>query len=92
MCIRDSHERLDGRGYHRGLKGAEIPPGGRVLAVADMFEALTADRPYRPAMPIETALRILENERGVGLDADCLDGLIGSLARGTLRDLDSRAA
>jgi HD-GYP domain-containing protein (c-di-GMP phosphodiesterase class II) len=84
------HERLDGRGYHRQLRGEQIPRGGRVLAVADMFEALTADRPYRPAMPIEVALRILENERGVGLDADCLDALIGSLARAVGRD--SRAA
>lgn len=84
------HERLDGRGYHRQLRGEHIPRGGRVLAVADMFEALTADRPYRPAMPIETALRILENERAVGLDADCLDALIGSL--GSVVRSDSRAA
>jgi len=86
------HERLDGRGYHRQLRGEQIPRGGRVLAVADMFEALTADRPYRPAMPVETALRILENERGVGLDPDCLDGLVGSLSRGATREADSRAA
>lgn len=86
------HERLDGRGYHRQLRGEAIPRGGRVLAVADMFEALTADRPYRPAMPEETALRILEGERGVGLDPECLDALIATLERGATPDAASRAA
>lgn len=86
------HERLDGRGYHRALKGAEIPPGGRVLAVADMFEALTADRPYRPALPLETALTILEKERAVGLDADCLDALVASLERAGVSEGTREAA
>ena len=86
------HERLDGRGYHRQLRGEQIPRGGRVLAVADMYEALTADRPYRPAMPEETALGILEKERGVGLDADCLDALIAVLERSAGRSTAERAA
>jgi HD-GYP domain-containing protein (c-di-GMP phosphodiesterase class II) len=76
------HERLDGRGYHRNLRGEQIPAGGRVLAVADMYEALTANRPYRPALPEETALKILENERGAGLAADCIDALVATLGRG----------
>jgi len=63
-----------------------------VLAVADMYEALTADRPYRPAMPEETALRILEQERGVGLDPDCLDALIAALERSAGRGAAERAA
>ncbi len=86
------HERLDGRGYHRGLRGEAIPPGGRVLAVADMFEALTANRPYRPALPEETALKILENERAVGLDPDCLDALVASLERLADRERGRQAA
>jgi HD-GYP domain-containing protein (c-di-GMP phosphodiesterase class II) len=86
------HERLDGRGYHRQLRGETIPRGGRVLAVADMFEALTADRPYRPAMPEEIALEILEKERGIGLDANVLDALIAALERGAGREAESRAA
>ena len=85
------HERLDGRGYHRQLRGDQIPRGGRVLAVADMYEALTADRPYRPAMPEETALAILEKERAVGLDPDCLDALLATLGRAG-RDAAERAA
>jgi HD-GYP domain-containing protein (c-di-GMP phosphodiesterase class II) len=86
------HERLDGRGYHRQLHGDQIPRGGRVLAVADMFEALTANRPYRPALPEETALRILEAERGIGLDPECLDALIINLERGEVPVALPRAA
>ena len=86
------HERLDGRGYHRQLRGEQIPLGGRVLAVADMFEALTANRPYRPAMPEDKALRILESERGVGLEPDCLDALIAVLERGAVPEAVERAA
>jgi HD-GYP domain-containing protein (c-di-GMP phosphodiesterase class II) len=86
------HERLDGRGYHRGLRGDALPRGGRVLAVADMFEALTANRPYRPALPEETAVKILENERNVGLDPDCLDALLATLARGEVPEAYERAA
>ncbi|HKQ57996.1 MAG TPA: HD domain-containing phosphohydrolase [Candidatus Eisenbacteria bacterium] len=86
------HERLDGRGYHRQLRGDQIPVGGRVLAVADMYEALTANRPYRPAMPEEKALRILESERGVGLDPNVLDALIAVLERGEVPDSIQRAA
>jgi HD-GYP domain-containing protein (c-di-GMP phosphodiesterase class II) len=86
------HERLDGSGYHRHLRGEQIPLGGRVLAVADMFEALTADRPYRSKMSTETALRILDTERGVGLDADVIDGLIGWLGRSVVSESDTRAA
>jgi HD-GYP domain-containing protein (c-di-GMP phosphodiesterase class II) len=86
------HERLDGRGYHRALRGEAIPLGGRVLAVADMFEALTANRPYRPALPEETALKILENERAVGLDADCLDALVANLEPGQVPEAVPRVA
>lgn len=86
------HERLDGRGYHRSLRGDAIPPGGRVLAVADMFEALTANRPYRPALPEETALKILESERAIGLDPACLDALIVNLERGQVPAAMPRAA
>jgi len=69
------HERLDGRGYFRGLRGAQIPVGARILAVADVFEALTSDRPYRPALPFETALATMERDRGVAFGGDCLEAL-----------------
>ena len=54
------HEHLDGKGYPKGLKGEEIPLEGRILALVDVFDALTADdRPYKKAMPLEQALKIL---------------------------------
>ncbi|HEV2737968.1 MAG TPA: HD domain-containing phosphohydrolase [Candidatus Elarobacter sp.] len=70
------HEHLDGTGYPRGLKGAEIPPQVRMLTISDIFDALTAnDRPYKPSLPVERALDILVREfadRGK-VDRDLLD-------------------
>ena len=54
------HERLNGQGYPNGLHGSEIPPAGRIIAVADVFDALTAERPYRAPMPTADALKMLE--------------------------------
>jgi diguanylate cyclase (GGDEF)-like protein len=62
------HERLDGKGYPNGIAGDAIPLEARVLAVADAYEAMTADRPYRPAMPAEAALA--ELSRGAGTQFD----------------------
>ena len=73
------HERLDGRGYHRGIGGDALPTEARVLAVADIFEALTSARPYRPALPEEVALRLMEKDRGTGLCPDALDALTAML-------------
>jgi response regulator RpfG family c-di-GMP phosphodiesterase len=69
------HERLDGRGYHRGLAAFDLSRPARVLAVADVYEALTADRPYRGPMPQEQALAILREDRGVGLCPAAVDAL-----------------
>jgi HD-GYP domain-containing protein (c-di-GMP phosphodiesterase class II) len=77
------HERLDGRGYPFGLRGRDIPRVARILAIADGFEALTADRPYRPALPDETALRLLARDRGIGVDADVLAALSDALGHVT---------
>lgn len=69
------HERLDGRGYFRGLRGGQLPLGARVLAVADIYEALTSDRPYRPALPEETALKIMGRDCEIGICVDCFEAL-----------------
>jgi putative nucleotidyltransferase with HDIG domain len=74
------HERLDGRGYHLALAGAEIPIGARILAVADVYDALTADRPYRAAMAPTDAIAILERDRGTAFDPQVLDAHIRALA------------
>jgi HD-GYP domain-containing protein (c-di-GMP phosphodiesterase class II) len=58
------HERWDGKGYPSGLKEYEIPFGSRVIAVADSFEAMTSDRPYRKALSIHQAIQILLEGRG----------------------------
>jgi HD-GYP domain-containing protein (c-di-GMP phosphodiesterase class II) len=69
------HERLDGTGYHRGLAAFELSRPARILAVADIYEALTADRPYREAMPRERALEIVREQRGTGLCPAAVDAL-----------------
>lgn len=69
------HERLDGRGYFRGVLADQISFSTRVLTVADIFEALTAKRPYRDAMDCEQAQAILKGDIGRGIDGDCLAAL-----------------
>jgi putative nucleotidyltransferase with HDIG domain len=69
------HERLDGRGYHRRLDGSELPWLARVLAVADVCEALSAQRPYRDALPWEQIEEIITRDAGTGLDPDCVEAV-----------------
>lgn len=66
--VRSHHERFDGHGYPDGLKGLEIPLHGRIMAVADAFDAMTSDRPYRKGMPVDKALSILEDGQGTQWD------------------------
>lgn len=66
------HEKLDGTGYHRGVQGEQLDLEMRILAVADIYDALTAARPYRSALPQEEVLTILKREAGATLDADCI--------------------
>ena len=69
------HERLDGKGYPKGLKGDEIRLESRILAVADIFDALTAKRPYRSAMTVPLAFETMDKMEGVHIDANCLRAL-----------------
>ena len=70
ITIRHHHERLDGSGYPDGLAGAAIPLGARVVAVADVYDALTSDRPYRAALTPAAAAEHLHAEAGGTLDGD----------------------
>lgn len=79
------HEKLDGSGYPRGLKGDQISFETRIVATADVFDALTADRPYRPAMPVEKALAILWEGAGRHHDEACIAALERALARAELQ-------
>ena len=67
------HERLDGSGYPEGLKGDAILPESRVLAIADVMEAMSFDRPYRPALGIDMALEEINTKRGILFDMDAVD-------------------
>ncbi len=71
--IRSHHERWDGHGYPKGLKGQEIPLAGRIIAVADVVEALTNDRTYRAALPVELALAYIEREAASQFDPEVVE-------------------
>ncbi|ANE46236.1 chemotaxis protein CheY [Paenibacillus swuensis] len=66
--VRSHHEQYNGRGYPDGLAGCDIPQLGRIIAIADAFDAMTSDRPYRRGMPVEKAISILEEGMGVQWD------------------------
>lgn len=74
------HEHWDGGGYPNGLIGEEIPIEGRIAAIADVFDALTSDRVYRKAMPVERALSIMSEGRGSHFDPELLDVFFNSMA------------
>jgi len=67
------HERYDGNGYPHGLAGTHIPIAARITAIADVFDAITSDRHYRPAMSVDTALDIIRDERGKQFDPEVYD-------------------
>ena len=75
------HERLDGGGYPRGLTAKDIPLETRIITTADIFDAITADRPYRAAIPIPQALDIMGRTVGTALDPDCYAALQQAIAR-----------
>jgi putative two-component system response regulator len=70
------HEKWDGSGYPRGLKGLGIPLQGRLMAVADVYDALVSDRPYKKAFPHEEAVKIISENRGTHFDPDLVDVFI----------------
>jgi putative two-component system response regulator len=73
------HEHWDGNGYPNGLVGEEIPVEGRMAAIADVFDALTSDRVYRPAMTVERALAIMSEGRETHFDPALLDVFFDSI-------------
>lgn len=73
------HERWDGNGYPRHLRGEEIPVEGRIAALADVFDALTSDRVYRPAFPLKTAVEMMRSERATHFDPEMLDAFLDTL-------------
>lgn len=74
--VEQHHERVDGSGYPLGLKGEEITLEARIMAVADVVEAMASHRPYRPSLGVDAALEEIEANRGVLYDADVVDASI----------------
>ncbi len=70
------HEKYDGTGYPHGLKGHQIPAFGRIVAVADVFDALTSERPYKKAWPLDEACKFLEEGRGKHFDPLCVEAFL----------------
>ena len=71
--VRSHHERFDGTGYPRGLRGRDIPLAARIFAIADSFDAMTSDRPYRSAMPTEEAVEEILAGSGTQFDPMCVE-------------------
>ena len=78
------HERYDGRGYPYGLSGDKIPLEGRLVAVADTFDAMTSSRPYRKGLDPEIAVAELLKGRGTQFDPDCVDALVKCYREGKI--------
>ena len=75
-AVRHHHERYDGNGYPDGLKGEQIPQLARIIAVADAFDAMTSERPYRKALTKEAAFAEVERCRGTQFDAEAADAFL----------------
>ena len=73
------HERWDGKGYPEKLQGEDIPLSARIMAVADVFDALTSSRVYKPAFSLEKALSIIEDGNGTQFDPKCVEVFMESL-------------
>jgi len=74
--ILQHHERMDGSGYPQGLKGEEILIAARIIAVADVVEAMSSHRPYRPAIGLDNALEEISRNKGIRYDADVVDACL----------------
>ena len=74
-------ERFDGSGYPSGIQGEEIPLPARIVAVADVFDALTSVRPYKPAWPISQAVEYIREQSGVLFDPLCVDAFMSRLSK-----------
>jgi len=82
------HEHWDGSGYPEGLAAETIPLGARIILVADAFEAITADRPYRPAQSVEAALAELQDKAGTQFDPDVVEALSRHLEGQTVSSIE----
>lgn len=90
QALGQHHERLDGRGYPHGLVDRQIPLIARIVAVADVFDAVTSHRPYRAAHSVDYALNHLREKAGSEFDPGCVEALIRARKRGLILTQDER--
>lgn len=81
LVARHHHEKWDGTGYPDGLKGTEIPLCARIMAVADVFDAVSSVRCYRDAMPLDTCLDIIADGSGRDFDPDIVDAFMQDMSK-----------
>ena len=86
------HEKYDGTGYFKGLKGEEIPLGGRILAICDVFDAITSKRHYRNKMKIEEALKIILDGKDSHFDANLVNTFMNVSVYDVLHVIDENIA
>ncbi len=79
IIARYHHEKFDGSGYPDGLGGGDIPLAARIVAVADVFDALMSDRPYKQAWPMHRAVDYLTSHKGTQFDGQCVDAFVAQL-------------
>ena len=84
------HERIDGKGYPSGIKGDEIPLLARIVGLADAFDAMTSNRPYRPMMPLEQVKREIQRNIGTQFDVQAAEALLGLNMNQLMRELVER--
>src|SRR5256714_11319256 len=84
LMARYQHERMDGNGYPDGLKGDQIPPGAKIVPLADSFDAMTTDRPYRKKLPLEDVLEDFRVNTGKQFDPE----VVCAFCRAFLKEID----
>jgi HD-GYP domain-containing protein (c-di-GMP phosphodiesterase class II) len=89
-AITEHHERVDGTGYPKGLSGEDISLIGRIVAVADVFDALTSERPYRKGQDAKQVFQHLLAGVGTQFDGDCVNALISAFQRGLVQTQKER--
>lgn len=82
--VQSHHERFDGKGYPKGVSGEEIDLRARILAVADTFDALTSDRPYRQGLPMKTAIEVVRNASGTQFDPEVVEAFFRLVDKGDM--------
>ena len=85
------HERPDGKGYPRGLKGNDIPEVARIISVADCFDAMYSDRPYRKRMDFDKVVSIIRENSGTQLSSDVVDAFLRLVDKGILKETADKA-